>query len=71
MEHEAAIKSMIASGAQSITLDALIYELIDQINHPALDFVLGIDRKRNYSLQKSDYIDDKESFKTKFNVYNA
>ncbi len=43
MEHEVAIKSMIASGAQSITLDALIYELIDQINHPALDFVLGRD----------------------------
>lgn len=71
MEHEVAIKSMIASGAQSITLDALVYELIDQINHPALDFVLGIEKERNYSVQNVDSIDDKESVKTKFNIFDA
>ena len=58
---------MIASGAQSITIDALIYELIDQINHPALDYVL---EKRNYSVQNTDFV-DKESVKTKFNIFDA
>lgn len=40
------------------------------INHPALDYVLGNENTRNYSVQNSDKNDDNDSAKTKFNIFD-